>query len=247
VNEEMAANGRTEASAVLEVEGFSAGYGSVPVVSDIRLNASAGAVTVILGPNGAGKSTLLKGIAGLIPRLGGRVHVAGRDVSRLAAEAIVAAGMSYMPQVDNVFPSLTVEENLRMGAYLRTAGLRERMDEVLTLFPMLRVALAKRAGALSGGQRNMLALARGLMLDPHVLLLDEPTAGLAPAMAQEVWKQIRLVAEQGAAVVVVEQNVRTALAHSDYAYVLVSGRNRHEAPSAALADGVDLGEMFLGA
>lgn len=231
---------------VLRVEGFSAGYGSVPVVSEVDIVARPGTVSVILGPNGAGKSTLLKGIAGLITRLGGRVGVKDRDVTRLAAEAIVAAGMSYVPQVDNVFPTLTVAENLRMGAYLRASGVRERMDEILALFPMLRDALEKRAGALSGGQRNMLALARGLMLDPHVLLLDEPTAGLAPVMAQEVWKQVRVVAGQGTAVVVVEQNVRTALAHSDYAYVLVSGTNRYEAASSAALE-VDLGPIFLGA
>jgi ABC-type branched-subunit amino acid transport system ATPase component len=242
----MAREANGEERVALRVEGFSAGYGSVPVVSEVNLRAEAGKVCVILGPNGAGKSTLLKGIAGLIPRLGGRAAVAGRDVTRLSPEAIVAAGMSYVPQVDNVFPSLTVAENLRMGAYLRTAGVAERMEEVLRLFPMLRQALDKRAGALSGGQRNMLALARGLMLDPHVLLLDEPTAGLAPVMAREVWSQVRLVAEQGTAVVVVEQNVRTALAHSDYAYVLVSGRNRYEAPSAAAME-ADLGAMFLGA
>lgn len=236
-----------QSDAALVVEGFSAGYTSVPVVSDVALQVKAGTVSVILGPNGAGKSTLLKGIAGLIPRLAGRVVLGGRNVSRLGTEAIVAAGMSYMPQVDNVFPSLTVAENLRMGAYLRQSGVSERMDQALALFPMLRDALGKRAGALSGGQRNMLALARGLMLDPKVFLLDEPTAGLAPVMAQEVWKQVRVVADQGTAVVVVEQNVRTALSHSDYAYVLVSGKNRYEAPSVTVLEEADLGEMFLGA
>lgn len=231
---------------VLRVEGFSAGYGSVPVVRGVDIVARAGTVCVILGPNGAGKSTLLKGVVGLIARLGGRVHVKDRDITRLAAEAIVAAGVSYVPQVDNVFASLTVAENLRMGAYLRSTGVQQRLDEVLSLFPMLRDALGKSAGALSGGQRNMLALARGLMLDPHVLLLDEPTAGLAPIMAQEVWQQVRIVAGQGTAVIVVEQNVRTALAHSDYTYVLVSGKNRYEAASSA-AQEIDLGALFLGA
>lgn len=236
----------TPATALI-IDHLSAGYGAAPIVKEVSLTARAGQVTVILGPNGAGKSTLLKAAMGLVARTSGRVSLVGRDVTRLSPEAIVVAGMSYTPQVDNVFPSLTVDENLRMGAYVRPHTLVERREEVLTLFPMLMDARHRRARTLSGGQRNMLALARALMLDPAVLLLDEPTAGLAPLVAREVWQRIRAVAGAGVAVVVVEQNVRSALENSDYAYILVSGRNRYESSSAEALQEEELGRMFLGA
>ncbi len=231
----------------LVIERLSAGYGGGPIVKEVSLLAAAGQVTVVLGPNGAGKSTMLKAAMGLVSRMGGTVTVNGRDVTRLPPESIVVAGMSYTPQVDNVFPSLTVDENLRMGAYVRPHDLQERREEVLTLFPMLREARRRRARTLSGGQRNMLALARALMLNPAVLLLDEPTAGLAPLVAREVWRRVRAVADSGVAVVVVEQNVRSALENSDYAYILVSGRNRYQSTSAEALQEEGLGRMFLGA
>lgn len=231
----------------LVIDRLSAGYGGAPIIKEVSLLAAAGQVTVVLGPNGAGKSTMLKAAMGLVSRLGGTVTVQGRDVTRLPPETIVVAGMSYTPQVENVFPSLTVDENLRMGAYVRPHSLGERREEVLTLFPMLREARRRRARTLSGGQRNMLALARALMLNPAVLLLDEPTAGLAPLVAREVWRRVRAVADSGVAVVVVEQNVRSALENSDYAYILVSGRNRYQSTSAEALQEEGLGRMFLGA
>lgn len=229
------------------IDRLSAGYGGAPIVKEVSLVAAAGQVTVVLGPNGAGKSTMLKAAMGLVSRVGGTVSVNGRNVTRLPAESIVVAGMSYTPQVDNVFPSLTVDENLRMGAYIRPDTLSGRREEVLTLFPMLREARRRRARTLSGGQRNMLALARALMLNPVVLLLDEPTAGLAPMVAREVWQRVRAIADSGIAVVVVEQNVRSALENSDYAYVLVSGRNRYQSISSDALREEGLGRMFLGA
>lgn len=234
------------AEAVLSAEGITAGYGPVPIVQGASLRAEAGQIVAILGPNGAGKSTLLKAIFGYLKPRAGRVLLRGLDVTGLAPEALVSRGASYVPQVGNIFPSLTVRENLEMGAYLRRGGVRERLDAVLAIFPDLGNALERRAGTLSGGQRSMLAMGRGLMLDPAVLLLDEPTAGLAPEYAGEVWRQLKRIATAGTAVVVVEQNATAALQSADWAYVLVAGRNRHDDRAAALLDNPDLGRMFLG-
>jgi branched-chain amino acid transport system ATP-binding protein len=231
--------------AVLEVEGLSAGYGRHAVVHDVSLRAHAGQVVALLGPNGAGKSTLLKGIFGLIERHVGQIRLKGQDVTHLGSDRLAALGLGYVPQQDNVFPSLTVDENLRMGAYLRPKEVPRRREEVLALFPDLAAALRRRAGTLSGGQRNMLAIARGLMLSPSVLLLDEPTAGLAPLVTEQVWQKVAEVAGSGTAVVVVEQNVLQALQHSDFAYVLVNGRHRYAGTSPEVAR-QDLGAMFLG-
>lgn len=232
--------------AVLSAEGITAGYGPVPIVHEASLRAEAGQIVAVLGPNGAGKSTLLKAIFGYLKPRSGRVLLRGADVTGLAPEALVSRGAGYVPQVGNVFPSLTVRENLEMGAYLRRGGVRERLDAVLAIFPDLGKALERRAGTLSGGQRSMLAMGRGLMLDPAVLLLDEPTAGLAPEYTGEVWRQMKRIAAAGTAVVVVEQNATAALQSADWAYVLVAGRNRHDDRAAALLDNPDLGRMFLG-
>jgi branched-chain amino acid transport system ATP-binding protein len=236
----------TPADVVLCAEGITAGYGPVPIVQDVSVRAGAGQIVAILGPNGAGKSTLLKAIFGYLKPRSGRVLLCGADVTGLAPEDLVSRGIGYVPQVGNVFPALTVRENLEMGAYLRRSGVRERLDAVLAMFPDLGQALERRAGTLSGGQRTMLAMGRGLMLDPVVLLLDEPTAGLAPELTGEVWRQVKRVATSGTAVVVVEQNATAALQAADWAYVLVAGRNRHDDRAAALLDNPDLGRMFLG-
>jgi ABC-type branched-subunit amino acid transport system ATPase component len=231
---------------VLHAEGITAGYGPVPIVHDVSMQASAGQIVAILGPNGAGKSTLLKAIFGYLKPRSGRVLLSGAEVTGLAPETLVSRGIGYVPQAGNVFATLTVRENLEMGGYLRRAGLRERLDAVLTMFPDLGKALERRAGTLSGGQRSMRAMGRGLMLDPAVLLLDEPTAGLAPEYAREVWRQVQRVATSGTAVVVVEQNATAALQAADWAYILVAGRNRHADRAATLLDNPDLGRMFLG-
>jgi len=236
----------TSPDTVLRADGITAGYGPVPIVQDVSLRAAAGQVVAILGPNGAGKSTLLKAIFGYLKPRAGRVFLRDADVTGLAPEDLVSRGIGYVPQTGNIFASLTVHENLEMGAYLRRTDLRERLDAVLGMFPDLRKALERRADALSGGQRSMLAMGRGLMLDPAVLLLDEPTAGLAPEYTGEVWRQIKRVASSGAAIVVVEQNATAALRAADWAYVLVAGRNRHDEQAGALLDNPDLGHMFLG-
>jgi ABC-type branched-subunit amino acid transport system ATPase component len=229
----------------LLAERITAGYGKVPVIEDVSLRVAPGSVAAVVGPNGAGKSTLLRAIFGLLRQVSGRVVVGGRDVSGWRPYQIARHGMAYVPQVDNIFPSLSVVENLEMGAFTRRTGTQERIAEVLALFPDLAAARRRRAGELSGGQRNILGMARALMLEPAVVLLDEPTAGLSPAYTTVVWEQVRRIAGTGAAVVVVEQNVDLALRHADWGYVLVAGRNRLEGPCGVLAK-ENLPAIFLG-
>ncbi|HKB34143.1 MAG TPA: ABC transporter ATP-binding protein [Candidatus Dormibacteraeota bacterium] len=229
----------------LQAEGITAGYGKVPVVWEIAARAESGKVVAILGPNGSGKSTFMKAITGQIHVDAGAVSVAGKDVTGLPGHLIARSGLGYVPQVGNVFPSLTVVENLEMGGFTRKSGLKERIAQVLDIFPDLKLARAKRGGALSGGQRNLLGIARALMIDPVVVLLDEPTAGLSPAYTQIVWDQVRRIAAAGAAVVVVEQNVDLALESADWIYLLVDGRN-HLQGTPAEVQTHDISAIFLG-
>src|SRR5580693_4323694 len=231
---------------ILRVEGLTAGYGGAPVIEDVAIDARLGQLTVMVGPNGAGKSTLMKAIAGVVRPSGGRVVLNGSDVTGRAPERLVVLGMSYVPQLANVFPSLTIAENLEMGGYVRKAGTKERAAELLEMFPDLRAARRRPARTLSGGQRTMLAIARGLMLDPKTLLLDEPTAGLSPKIEGAVWDRILAIRASGVAVVVVEQNTRRALRHADRAYVLVNGRNRLEGTGQELSDTERLAAIYLG-
>lgn len=230
---------------VLEVNRLTAGYGRVPVVSSVHIHAEQGAVTAIVGPNGAGKSTLLKAIFGLLRPMGGDVRLEGRAVTGWPPHRIARSGMGYVPQVNNVFPTLSVIENLEMGAFIRKDNIRPRIDEMLEMFPDLRLAAGKQAGLLSGGQRNMLAMARALMLDPQVLLLDEPTAGLAPVYIARIWDRVAAIAATGTSVVVVEQNVDLALEHADWAYILIAGENFIDGPASRIKD-EDLAAIFLG-
>jgi ABC-type branched-subunit amino acid transport system ATPase component len=231
---------------ILHVEGLTAGYGGAPVIEGVAIDARLGQLTVMVGPNGAGKSTLMKAIAGVVRPSGGRVVLNGSDVTGRAPERLVVLGMSYVPQLANVFPSLTIAENLEMGGYVRKAGTKERAAELLEMFPDLRAARRRPARTLSGGQRTMLAIARGLMLDPKTLLLDEPTAGLSPKIESAVWDRILAIRASGVAVVVVEQNTRRALRHADRAYVLVNGRNRLEGTGQELSDTERLAAIYLG-
>ena len=229
----------------LQADGITAGYGKVPIVENVSISAEKGKVIALVGPNGAGKSTFLKAIFGLLRQCTGRVQVGGYDLAGMPPFRIARQGMAYVPQVSNVFASMSVVENLEMGAYTRKTGTRQRVDEVLDIFPDLAAAKTKTAGNLSGGQRNMLALARSLMLEPTVVLLDEPTAGLSPAYTGVVWAQVKRVAASGTAVVVVEQNVDLAVSNADWVYVLVAGRNRLEGTAAEVAL-QDLPSIFLG-
>ncbi|MDQ6773534.1 MAG: ATP-binding cassette domain-containing protein [Candidatus Dormibacteraeota bacterium] len=230
---------------ILTASGLTAGYSKVPVVQEVELQAEPGKVVAIVGPNGAGKSTMLKAMFGLLRNTSGSVQLAGEEISGWPAFRVARSGMAYVPQVINVFTNLSVVENLEMGAYTLKSGVAKRVEEVLEIFQDLKTARAKKAGNLSGGQRNMLGMARALMLEPKVVLLDEPTAGLSPAYTQVVWDQIRRVAGLGTAVIVVEQNVDLAVNNADWVYVLVAGRNRLDGP-ARLIGKEDLPGIFLG-
>ena len=231
---------------VLSVQGLTAGYGGPPIIEGVSIEARSGAITALVGPNGAGKSTLLKTIAGAIRPSAGSIRVGDRDVTGLPPEKMVREGLAYVPQVENVFPSLTVHENLEMGGYTRSAGVRERVERMFELFPDLRTAAKRPARTLSGGQRNMLALARGLMVDPRVLLIDEPTAGLAPRYESVVWEHVLAVRETGVAVLVVEQNTRRTLSHADWAYLLTLGRIRLEGSGPSLLENEEVVALYIG-
>lgn len=231
---------------VLVVEGLTAGYGKNPIVWEVNLQAKVGQVVAIVGPNGAGKSTLLKAIFGLVQVHGGKIILDEQDVTHVPSHILAQSGMAYVPQVNNVFPSMTVAENLEVGGFVGKVDISKRMSEVLDIFPDLATARAKKAGQLSGGQRNMLGMARALMAEPKVIFLDEPTAGLSPAYVDVVWRQVNRIAEFGTSVVVVEQNVDRAIANSEWVYVLVAGRNRVDG-LAEVVGKLELGEIFLGA
>jgi ABC-type branched-subunit amino acid transport system ATPase component len=231
---------------VLRAEGITAGYGGPPIIEDISLTVHAGRITAIVGPNGAGKSTLLKALSGVLKPSRGEVYVRGRKTTGTAPEKLVRSGLSYVPQVSNVFPDLTVRENLEMGAYTRRRGVPQRIGELCGLFPDLGASLRRRAGMLSGGQRSMLAMARGLMLEPAVMLLDEPSAGLSPLLQAALWDQIVKIAETGVGICVVEQNTRRTLRHAYWGYILVLGRNRLDGPAQELLHDDTVVELYVG-
>lgn len=230
----------------LSVQGLTAGYGGPPIIEQVSVKASRGAITAIVGPNGAGKSTLLKTVAGLIRPTAGRVFVEGKEATGLPAEKLVRRGIAYVPQVENVFPDLTVRENLDMGGYIRKSGVRERIEQLFLLFPDLKAASHRRASTLSGGQRTMLALARGLMVDPAVLILDEPSAGLSPKFQGLIWERIEQIRATNVAVVIVEQNTRETLRHAQWAYVLVLGKNRLEGTGRDLLADDEVINLYVG-
>jgi ABC-type branched-subunit amino acid transport system ATPase component len=232
----------------LVTEGLSAGYGGSPVVHGISIRVAPGEVVSIVGPNGSGKSTLLKAIVGVVETLGGSVRIGDNDVTGWRSENIARIGVGYVPQVDDVFAPLTVRENLEMGGYLLKArDVPARIDHVLTVFPQLARMQSRRAGKLSGGERKMLAMGRALMLAPALVVLDEPTANLAPIIAATVLREhVHRLAETGASVLVVEQRARAVLEISDRTYVLGGGRLRMEGTPAELSASNDFVDSFLG-
>ena len=232
--------------ALLEASDLVAGYGETEILHGVSITVSEGEVITIIGPNGCGKSTLMKAIVGLLRIRTGSVTFRGADISALPPEQIVRTGLCYVPQTNNVFPSLTIRENLEMGAFVRRDDYRGRVDEMFRLFPDLALRPAQKAGSLSDGQRQMLAIARALMLDPALVLLDEPSAGLSPAMTGLVFERIREINGTGVAVVLVEQNAREALGMSDRGYILVSGENRLEDTGRDLLDNPDVASLYLG-
>jgi ABC-type branched-subunit amino acid transport system ATPase component len=229
----------------LRADGITAGYGRVPIITDISVAVPDGALTAIVGPNGAGKSTFAKALAGVVQPEAGRIFVGDAEITGLPCHLIVRRGLGYVPQNGNVFATLSVTENLEMGAFTRRSGVRERISEVLDIFPDLRAAAGKKAGLLSGGQQNLLGMARALMLDPHAVILDEPTAGLSPKYTDVVWDQIARITDTGTAALVVEQNVDRALANASHVYVFVAGTNHVDGPAPEIA-ALDLAAIFLG-
>ena len=231
---------------LLKVTNIVAGYGETEILHGISITVEEGHIVTIIGPNGSGKSTLLKSIFGLVKPKKGQVLFQGKDITGLAPEIVVRKGLCYVPQSSNVFPSLSINENLEMGAFVRTDDFRQRLDEVYGLFPDLAGRRKDRAGTLSGGQRQMLALARALMLDPIMLLLDEPSAGLAPSMVGSVFEKILNINRAGVAIILVEQNAREALRLSNWGYVLTSGQNQLEDQGEKLLNNPDVARLYLG-
>jgi ABC-type branched-subunit amino acid transport system ATPase component len=232
---------------VLETHGLVAGYGEADILHGVSITIHDGEMVAVIGPNGAGKSTLLKAMFGLIPVRSGSVLMGEHDVSGWRPDERVRVGLSYVPQVDNVFPSLTIVENLQMGAFVRKDGVKQRVTQVMDLFPDLAERKGEVAGKLSGGQRQMLALARALMLDPRVLLLDEPSASLSPKMVGIIFDRISAINEGGTAILLVEQNAREALSLSHRGYVLAMGVNRLEGDAQGLLHNAEVGRLYLGA
>ncbi|RMD49622.1 MAG: ABC transporter ATP-binding protein [Alphaproteobacteria bacterium] len=227
-------------------EHMTGGYGAADILHDVTIAVNEGEIAVIVGPNGAGKSTAMKAIFGMLPLRKGRVMIGGEDITHLSPQDRVAKGMAFVPQTHNVFPSLTVEENLEMGAFLRTDDIRPTMEQVFELFPVLRDKRQQRAGELSGGQRQQVAVGRALMTQPKVLMLDEPTAGVSPIVMDELFDRIIDVARTGISILMVEQNARQALAIADKGYVLVQGRNRYTDTGQALLADPEVRRSFLG-
>ncbi len=227
-------------------ENMTGGYGAVDILHDCTVAVDKGQIAVIVGPNGAGKSTAMKAVFGMLTLRGGRVLLEGEDITALSPQDRVAKGMAFVPQTHNIFTSMTVEENLEMGAFLRRDDIRPTMEQVYTLFPILREKRRQAAGELSGGQRQQVAVGRALMTEPKVLMLDEPTAGVSPIVMDELFDRIIEVARTGISILMVEQNARQALNIADKGYVLVQGANRFTDTGEALLANAEVRKSFLG-
>ncbi len=233
---------------LLEVENVYAGYvQDLNILQGINFTIASGELVAVIGPNGAGKSTLAKTIFGLLKPNQGKIVFKGENIAGLKSDQIVRRGMCYVPQISNVFLSLSVEENLEMGAFIRSGSLQSLKDSIYSIFPVLANRSSQRAGTLSGGERQMLAMGRALMLDPDLLLLDEPSAALSPILVNSVFEQIRGINQTGKAIVLVEQNAKKALLMADRGYVLENGRDRFEGLGEELLNDPKVGELYLGA
>jgi ABC-type branched-subunit amino acid transport system ATPase component len=232
---------------LLEVEGLHAGYGELTILHGVDLTVQPGERALLFGPNGSGKSTLLKALVGLVDVTGGTVLFAGERVAGTATERIVARGLAMVPQIDNVFRNLTVQENLELGGILERSRTRERIRDVLALFPLLADRRREMAGNLSGGERQLVAIGRALMIEPRLLLLDEPTAGLTPRLVSGIFEHVRRVNEErGVAILLVEQNVRQALPLAERAHLLEGGTVRVSGTSAEVARAPQVRDAYLG-
>jgi ABC-type branched-subunit amino acid transport system ATPase component len=240
------------ADAILAASEVTARYGDEDILKGVSIGVPRGAVVALLGPNGSGKSTLLKAIYGLVTRRTGAIHFHPRDGGRvdlmqLRPHEVTAYGVNMVPQLANVFPQLSVHENLEMGAIRDRRRTAERIERVLAALPLLHGLLRRRAATLSGGQRQTLGIARALMSDPELLILDEPSAGLAPNVVDDVFDQVRAINRAGVSILIVEQKARQCLAVADYGYVLDQGRNQIDGPSAALLADPEMVRLYLGA
>ncbi|MFB6095676.1 MAG: ABC transporter ATP-binding protein [Halodesulfurarchaeum sp.] len=232
--------------ALLDVESLDAGYGDLQVLDDVDITVSDGEYVTLVGPNGAGKSTVMKSIFGLTAHFGGSVRFDGTDITDWDPEEIIREGLGYVPQDDNIFPTLSVLENLEMGAYILDDVPQAALQDVYDRFPILERRKDQRAGLLSGGQQQMVAMGRALMLEPDLLMLDEPSAGLAPDLVEDIFDRIDRINEDGTAILMVEQNAKQALRRCDRGYVLAQGQNRHEDTGDALLADEQVRQDFLG-
>ena len=231
---------------VLSIDNLSGGYGEADILHGVSLEINAGEIVVVIGPNGAGKSTAMKAVFGLLRLSGGSVHLAGEEITNMDPAEVVNKGVCYVPQTNNVFPTLTVHENLEMGAYIRKDDFRSRLEEIYEMFPPLAEKKKQAAGELSGGQRQMVAMGKALMLEPTLLMLDEPTAGLSPLYRNEIFQIIRQINDSGVPILMVEQNAKQSLAVASRGYVLVDGQNRTTGKGTDLLNDPEIAKMFLG-
>lgn len=231
---------------ILEVDGVISGYGGMDILRGVSVQVEEGEIVVLIGPNGAGKSTLMKTIFGLLRPRAGKILFRAENITGRSPVEIVRKGVCYVPQVENIFPSLTVRENLEMGAFIRDDDYSGRIDEVYGLFPVLARKEGQKVGKMSGGERQMVAMGRALMLDPSLILLDEPSAGLAPSLVDEVFGLIREINRSGISVLMVEQNARAALRLSHRGYVLATGENKYSGSGGELLESPEVGRLYLG-
>jgi branched-chain amino acid transport system ATP-binding protein len=232
--------------AYLAGEHMTGGYGDADILHDCTISVEKGEIAVVVGPNGAGKSTAMKAVFGMLPLRQGQVLLDGEDITALKPQERVLKGMGFVPQTQNVFPGLTVLENLEMGAFIRKDDIHQTLEQIFQLFPILAEKADQPAGELSGGQRQQVAVGRALMTRPKVLMLDEPTAGVSPIVMDELFDRIIEVARTGIAILMVEQNAKQALSIADKGFVLVQGRNRYTDTGAALLADNDVRKAFLG-
>ena len=231
---------------LLSGKNITCGYSSVDILSDFTIGVKRGQIASIVGPNGAGKSTAMKAIFGLLDIRKGQIFLDGEDITNLRPQERVLKGMGFVPQTNNIFPSLSVQENLEMGAFIQAKNCEDMLNYIYELFPILKDKRHQQAGELSGGQRQQVAVGRALMTNPKVLMLDEPSAGVSPIVMEGIFKKIKEIANQGTAILMVEQNAKQALAISDLGFVLNQGKNLFTDTGKSLLDNKEVRQAFLG-
>jgi len=230
----------------LKAKNVTAGYGGVDIINNINVNVNEGEIVVIVGPNGAGKSTVMKSMLGMLNLTKGSIEFSSKDISKMLPQDRVNLGIAFVPQTQNVFTGMTVEENLEMGAFLRDDDIHDTIDQIYALFPILKEKRNQNTGELSGGQRQQVAFGRALMTLPKILMLDEPTAGVSPIVMDELFSRIIEVGKTGVGILMVEQNAKQALGIADRGYVLVNGKNSREGTGQELLNNADVRKSFLG-